>query len=86
MNTVLDYWADWCRPCKVMAPIVDAVEATGKVLIDRINVEEYEMIASAYEVTQIPTYILVNDAGEEIRRVSGAMSRKAFEKFCGIEE
>ena len=84
--TVLDFWADWCRPCKAMAPIIDAVEATGKVLIDRIDVEAYEMIAAAYEVTNIPTYILVDDSGTEIRRVTGAMSRKAFTKFCGIEE
>lgn len=87
MNTVLDFWAEWCRPCKAMAPIVDAVEATGKVLIDRIDVESDRSAAAViYDVTSIPTYVLIDDDDNEIRRVSGAMSRKAFMKFCGIEE
>lgn len=68
---LVDFFADWCGPCKMMAPIVEelATELDGKVKVGKINVDENSDIAVEYNVMSIPTLIIFKNGKEEKRLV-----------------
>ena len=68
---LLDFWAEWCGPCKMMDPIMDELEKEfkGKVEIVKINVDEDSAQSQKYGVMSIPTYIVMKDDKEVGRRV-----------------
>lgn len=76
---VVDFWAEWCGPCKKMAPHLEAVadELSGKVKIVKINVEEHPMASSKYAVRGLPTLMIFKD-GKMIDRHAGAMSKQSI--------
>ena len=76
MIKLLDFWAEWCGPCKFMEPIMDELEKelAGRVQIEKINVDENQEKASVYQVMSIPTYILLKDDKEQ-GRIIGATSK-----------
>lgn len=81
---LLDFWAPWCNPCKLMNPIIDKLEKEYPDLeIVRINVDEDTEMVNKYGILTIPTYIL-EDNGEIIRAVKGAMPEHRFKKELGI--
>ena len=86
---VVDFWAPWCGPCKMVAPILDklAVEYDGKVLIAKVNTDEDQQYMMQYGVQGIPTMIFVND-GKLIHRQVGALPepilRDLFEQFVNL--
>ena len=76
---VVDFWAEWCGPCKKMAPHLEAVadEMSGKVKILKINVEDHPMASSKYAVRGLPTLMIFKD-GKVVDRHVGAMSKQSI--------
>ncbi len=79
-NVLIDFFADWCMPCVMMAPIVDELEEKfkGKIKFGKVNVEDNQKIAQKYEVSSIPNMVLLKD-GKVIDRFIGSMSAEELE-------
>ena len=77
---LVDFYADWCGPCKMMAPIIkELAEAyAGKIKIGKLNVDENPNAAVQYKVMSIPTFLLFQN-GEKVNAVSGAVPKKELE-------
>ncbi|MDD2191042.1 MAG: thioredoxin [Bacteroidales bacterium] len=76
---VLDFWAQWCGPCRQITPIIDelSVEYDGRVVIGKVNVDESNDITSQYSIRNIPTILFLKN-GEVVDKLVGAQSKSKF--------
>ena len=76
---MVDFWAAWCGPCRMLAPVMDDLDKKyeGKVLVGKVNVDEEQELAVRCGVMSIPTVIFFKD-GKEITRKVGVMPPKSF--------
>ncbi len=78
---VIDFWAPWCGPCKMVGPIIDelAAEYEGKIKIGKCDVDENSDVAAEFGIRNIPT-VLFFKGGEIVDKQVGAVSKAAFEE------
>ena len=78
---LVDFWAAWCGPCRMVAPVLDqiAAENEGKIRIVKVNVDEEPALAAQYRITSIPA-MKVFKGGEEGRELIGAMPKQMIEQ------
>ena len=78
--TLVDFWAPWCGPCQIVAPIVEQIahEYQGKLKVCKLNVDEAPQAASQYGIMAIPTLAFFK-GGEVVDKVMGAMPKEALE-------
>jgi thioredoxin 1 len=78
---MIDFWASWCGPCRMVAPIMeDLAEENNKVKICKVNVDEQGELAAQFRIMSIPT-IMVFKNGENVEKVIGARSKEEFQEL-----
>lgn len=72
---LIDFWATWCGPCKMVSPVVDEIAVENSdIKVCKINVDEQPELASSFKVMSIPTLVIMNE-GKEIKRSIGALPK-----------
>lgn len=81
LPVLVDFWAPWCGPCRMMTPVMEelAVELDGKAKVYKLNVDEQQATARAYEVQSIPTMIIFK-GGEAAKQLVGARPKADLKK------
>ncbi len=79
--TLVDFWAEWCGPCKMIAPILDEIAADyeGKATVGKVNVDDAADLATKFGVSSIPTLLVIKN-GEEAKRFVGVTSKEELVK------
>jgi thioredoxin 1 len=74
---LVDFWASWCAPCRMMAPVLNEVadELTGNSQVGKVNIEEYQSLAQKFQVRNIPTLVLLKN-GIEVNRFVGIKNKE----------
>jgi thioredoxin 1 len=77
-KVLVDFWASWCGPCRMLSPIIDEVaKSTDKVKVGKVNVDEESDLATKFAVMSIPTLILFEN-GKPVKQIVGVQSKDAI--------
>lgn len=78
---MVDFWAEWCAPCKMLAPVLDELvrESGGKITLAKVNVDDNPGLAARYGIRSIPTVLLVK-AGKVVDQIIGAVPKAQLKK------
>jgi len=80
-KVLLDFWAAWCGPCRMISPMVDAIAAeNGDIKVGKVNVDEEQELAQEFEIMSIPTLILFKD-GKLVDRSVGVIPKPLIQRF-----
>ncbi|MFE3452695.1 thioredoxin [Nonomuraea sp. NPDC059194] len=80
---LVDFWAEWCGPCRMVAPVLDQIEAEHGLTIGKLNTDENPEIMTRYGVMGIPTLLLFEN-GEPVKQVVGAKPKRLLEAELGL--
>ena len=82
---LVDFWAEWCAPCRTVAPELESVaaERAGQVIVAKVDTDALPDVAARFDIRSIPTMILFRD-GREAERISGAMPASAIKERFGL--
>jgi thioredoxin 1 len=82
---ILDFWAEWCRPCQMLGPIIEDIsnELAGKVKVGKVNVDEEGLLANQYRISSIPT-VMAFKQGKPTAQVIGLLRKEDLLKRLGL--
>lgn len=80
----LKFYATWCGPCKAMSMVVESAKDKLPMPVEDIDIDEQFEVARKYNVRSVPTLVVVDDSGTEVKRAVGSMNEKQFIEFLTI--
>lgn len=82
---VLKFYATWCAPCKGLSMVVNGIKDQVEIPFEDVNIEEQMDLAAKYGIRSVPTMVIVNDEGVEIKRQSGMLNEEQLLAFIDVE-